>query len=340
MNIIKIQDDWFKNALHYALKSWTSTFNRMGKPNPYTRIEKIILGLIAESAVEKYFIDNNIEYNTSGKTKWYEEDRYDIGIGKYAIDVKSNFLDLNNPYIISQYVNNPNKIEWIKNCHALVPLDQFNPGKNIRRKIKKEKVYIFPFIIGKFSETTGTDCLVHAFWDYKWLKRAEYKNLKHLGNLNITYTGTKPAKIRIYGTKDKKQIAIEDIIIDQSSKITENNFFQVFAIRWLGEQPDGKLTIKSNTLNLEEMIFPENKFELIKGADSKYVPKHNDWQNLAFYNGEVILTGWIDENEMRLIGNKVPRFSKNILQYQETKVDNWGCKISELKSMDTIKTLL
>ncbi len=88
----------------------------MGKPNPYTRIEKIILGLIAESAVEEFFIYNNIKYNTSGKTRWYEEDRYDIGIGKYAIDVKANFLDLNSPYIITQYVNNPNKIEWLNKC--------------------------------------------------------------------------------------------------------------------------------------------------------------------------------------------------------------------------------
>ena len=46
------------------------------------------------------------------------------------------------------------------------------------------------------------------------------------------------------------------------------------------------------------------------------------------------------KNEMRMIGEKIPRYSKHVLQYQETKVDNWGCKISELESMDTIKTLL
>ncbi len=221
----------------------------------------------------------------------------------------------------------------------LVPLDQFNPGKNLRRK-KKEKVYIFPFITGKFSETTGSDCLIHAFWDYKWLKRAEYKNLKHLGKLDITYIGTKPAKIKIYGTTNKRQIVVEELIIDQKPKKTKNNFFQVFAIRWIGAQPDGKLTIKSNELNLKEIILPENKFELYRGEDSKYIPSHNYWQNLAFFGEEVIISGWINENEMRMIGEKIPRFSKHILQYQETKVDNWGCKISELESMNNIITLL
>ena len=96
----------FEKGLDYALKSWTSTFNRMGKPNPYSRIEKILIGIIAENAVENYLRDCEIPYNEKGKTRWYEKDRYDIGIGNYAIDVKANFLDQKSSYIQQIFAKN------------------------------------------------------------------------------------------------------------------------------------------------------------------------------------------------------------------------------------------
>ncbi|KAA6340378.1 hypothetical protein EZS27_011753 [termite gut metagenome] len=131
---VDIDDSFFSKGLEYALISWTSTFNRMGKPNPYSRLQKIILGIIAEKAFEGFLTKNNIDYETNGKTKWYEIDRYDIGIGGFAIDVKANFLDLNSPFIRSKQQNHlfDNKESWFLKCHALVPLDQFNPGKNKR----------------------------------------------------------------------------------------------------------------------------------------------------------------------------------------------------------------
>ncbi len=44
--------------------------------------------------MEKYLIDNKINFDIKGKTKWYEEDRYDIGINGYAIDVKGKLFRL------------------------------------------------------------------------------------------------------------------------------------------------------------------------------------------------------------------------------------------------------
>jgi hypothetical protein len=338
---IKVDNKWFKNALNYALISWTSTFNRMGKPNPYSRIEKIILGIIAEAAFEQYLRDNCLDFETQGKTKWYEADRYDIGIKGFAIDVKSNFLDLRSPYLIEKFSNvGADKLNWFLKCHSLVPIDQFNPGANERRAHKRDKVYIFPFIEGYFDEDSFSKFLVHAFWDYKWLKRAEYKTLPNLGHIQIEYTGRiEGASIKIFGTTSKNKSCVENYKLNDKKGQSINDFYQIFSIQWTGkEMPNGVLKISSKILKLKELIYPKCSFELEK-TDSGYWPIENNWQSLKLYNSEVHLLGWIDEEEYRIIGSEQKRFTKNIEQYSETKVDNWGCLVKELEPMYTINKL-
>jgi hypothetical protein len=337
---VSVDNKWFRAALNYALISWSSTFNRMGKPNPYTRMEKIILGLIAEKALEEYLISNKIKYETKGKTKWHEVDRYDIGIKEYAIDVKANFIDLNSTYIQNK-LNNlfSDKHSWFLKCHALIPMDQFNPGTNERRAHKRDKVYVFPFIEGNFFEANDTPPLIHAFWDYRWLKKAEHKDLPHLGNLLIKYNGSlKKATITIHGTSDIKQACIEKIKLDSNSIITKNNFFQVFAIEWSGPKPDGVLELTSKVLKMKEKIRPTLSFNLEK-TEVGYWPKENNWQSLALHNAKVHLLGWIYEEDIRLVGKEFKRFTKTIEQYSEIKVDNWGCLIKELEPMNKINTI-
>ena len=340
--VCKYSQKFFLPSLDYALKSWTSTFNRMGKPNPYSRVEKILIGLIAEFAVENYLKDLNIKINITGKTKWYEEDRYDLGIGGYAIDVKGSFIDLNSQYHSSIFNNMFfNEFEWYTNCHALVPLDQFNPGNNPKRKHKKEKIYIFPFIKGNFNKNVLEGTLIHTFWDYRWLKRAEFKNLPSLSNLDISYNGKLgSSSIILYGTTKEKEICVEKINLDRNNIVTRNQYFQIFSILWDGVQPSGTLEIRSDALKLYEQINPSANFDLQKNINGNgYYPKVNDWQNLDINNCEIILLGWIDEAKLRIIGRKYPRFCKDITQYSEIKVDNWGCQISDLNSMSSIKNI-
>jgi hypothetical protein len=338
---IDIQEQWFRKGLEYALISWTSTFNRMGKPNPYIRIEKILLGIIAELAIEEYLISSNIEFETNGKTKWHDVDRYDIGINGFAIDVKSNFLDLNSAYLNLKLPRNiKDKLDWFLKCHALVPLDQFNPASSERRAHKRDKVYIFPFIEGNFKEAAGNEALVHTFWDYKWLKRAEYKDLPALGKLSIQYNGTaKAASICIYGTTKKNVACFEHVNLKSNKIETKNDFFQVFSIEWTGQNiPDGLLKINSNKLNIEERIKPECSFELEKRVDG-YWPIENNWQSLKLYNSQVYMLGWISEEDFRIAGKVEKRFTKTIEQYSEIKVDNWGCLIEELEPLIALNSL-
>jgi len=100
---LPVKEDSLKVGLDYALISWTSTFNRMGKPNPYKRIEKILLGVAAENEFIEYLKKQHIKYELKGRTRWYEVDRYDIGINGTPVDIKANFLDLSSAHIQSKY---------------------------------------------------------------------------------------------------------------------------------------------------------------------------------------------------------------------------------------------
>lgn len=334
---MKFSHDLFERSLDYALISWPVTFNRLGKSNPYKRIQKILIGIIAENVFENYLIDSKISYGKQGKTKWYEEDRYDIDIGKYAVDVKSSFLDLDSPFIQDKSSNLfDDKFSWFTKCHALVPLDQFNPGANEKRSHNRDKIYVFPFIEGTFRFSQSGHNLIHAFWDYKWLKKAPFKNDPHLGKLSIKYHGAlNSSSIQIIGTTDKNKSCIETISFDSPNTISSNSFFQVFTIRWLGPKPIGDLHIISNNLNLEEIIKPDLNFLLQKSTNGIW-PIHNNWQNLTIYDCTIFLLGWIHDERLRIVGKKFPRFCKITGQYQDTLIENWGCSIYELEPLSSL----
>ncbi|KAA6340377.1 hypothetical protein EZS27_011752 [termite gut metagenome] len=92
-------------------------------------------------------------------------------------------------------------------------------------------------------------------------------------------------------------------------------------------------------MSLTEIVNPFLSFELEK-TDGNYRPLKNDWQNLAIHALNVYLLGWIEEEDFRIIGKEYKRFTHTIEQYQETRVDNWGCLVKDLESIHQINKIL
>ena len=238
---LNVSEDSLTQGLHYALLSWSSTFNRMGKADPYERLQKIMFGVAAELEFENYLNSKAIEYDLSGRTRWYEVDRYDLSINGVPVDVKSNLIDFSSPYIIRR-IKNTSIEKWLLKCQALVPLNQFNCKSS--RRVKK--CYVFPFVGGFFDTMNGGRPYVHTFWDYKWLKKVDYLKDKREGQIRIKFSNPSVgASIRIYGTSRPKHYCIEEVNLSKDEIITENSFFQVFSILWTGKnEPKGTLTIE------------------------------------------------------------------------------------------------
>ena len=62
----------------------------------------------------------------------------------------------------------------------------------------------------------------------------------------------------------------------------------------------------------------------------------HDWGNIWVYDGLVYFTGYMSKGEFREKSKRIPRFSKDIKQYYETRTDNKGVLIKEFYSLKDI----
>ena len=298
-------------------------------------MEKIIVGKVSEDSVFKIFDNEQIVYDTKGKTKWYQIDQYDVALKDHPVDIKSNFIDLNNSYFLKRIPGNDGDIrKWICSFHSLVPMDQMNATK---RSLKtKTKKYIFAYIEGKFGPGKNS-VVVHAFWDYKWLKKGEEKNSARVGKLKISYASKDKNFLTIYGTTEKNKAVIEKIELGKAVT-TKHDFYQIFSIKFEEGFPQSVLTIKSDNLNLTEKINPEIKFDITK-EEKVIISVENNWSQIWLNDCRVHVAGFIDEDEFKIVAEVLPRYSKNIEQYQDTLADNFGCMVHELNPIMELKKI-
>ena len=334
---INVLDKWISDGLKYGQLSWTQTFNRMGKSNPYKKIQNIAIGKIAEFSVQQYLMKNQVKFDLKGSTKWYEVDIDDLEINNFQIDVKSNFVDKNTNYIKKKNIGSQleNRLEWYGTCHALVPSDQVaakNRGKNDMKKI-----YVFVFAEGTINPQSEKH-IIHAFWDYRWLKKAEHKNSAHLGNLHLSSLSKEELRVTIYGTTEPKRGVIEKVTLVNGNATTKNSYHQIFAMYSERGLPDKPLKIESKSAKLTETIMPKLSFSVDSGTKPITVIE-NDWYSVDVQIEHCYIAGWIKKDDFLVISNEYPRYTKIFEQYQDTLTDNFACKIKELEPIAKIGSI-
>lgn len=328
----------FSRALDYGLISWPVTFNRMGK-GPYERIQNIVKGLLPEQALQNYLDENEIESDLKGRTIWHKKDQYDIRINDVPLDLKSFFIDKNKSYYQQQLEKYNDSLSFMYDCTALVPADQF-----VSKVIKH---YVFAFTEGHFTDAGSNPCYVHAFWHNPWLKKTSWlkkeapnKYKKNLGKLVIHNPSSSDASITIYGTSKEKTSSIETVNLDGSEITTVNNYYQVFSLKLNGDIPSKTLKIYTEFSDLEETINPVIGYEDKKNPDGKgKIVLQNDWMDMEMQYNPITFVGWLNKEDFAVVGRLVKRFNKATITYQETKTDNLGCSISDLKPMSEIGNL-
>ena len=92
----KYTNNWYEKPLNEALitfKSLGATYNRMASSSNYDRFMRIVIGEIAQSAVDTYLLELGINISHNGKTRWYEIDKYDLSYGITNLTLRQ--LELN-----------------------------------------------------------------------------------------------------------------------------------------------------------------------------------------------------------------------------------------------------
>lgn len=313
--IVHVTDDMILKGVEYAQKSLQLTFNRMGKANLYDRGRNIVSGIVMENALKRLLDYHNVEYDLLGATHWTKKDRYDVGIKGHRYDCKGFFIGEQ-----EKILEIKKDKRWLLDCTALVPEDQV-----ASRSLKDEDVYVFSFLAGTQMKHIGElysmfaagqeRYLIHAFWDYDWHKNPEWRSL---GQLLLESKMNEKIRLQIGGQGKDRELIIEKImLLPMSSKSTESQFYTALFVQ-TSDIPKGTLLVKSEIINKTERI-------------TVY-----DWGNIWVYDGLVYFTGYMSKGEFREKSKSIPRFSKDVKQYHETKTDNRGLLIKELYSLKDI----
>ena len=323
---LPVRSEWTDIGVDYALCSWAVTFNRLGKRNIYSRLSKIVVGVVAEQATKAALEHYDIKFDSAGATEWYAVDRYDLGVRGKSIDIKSIFVDRDNRSQMAKLARAgclPDFQNNLVKFTALVPEDQFN-SVSAKKRAGREKIYVFPVVDAHSVVSPSDGRICHLMWDYRWLKKAEAKDSPKLGKLTVkSQTG---GKIRLIGTTSRNNLVVEDIKVDQTGRETKNSFWQLFAIELSGKAAID-LVVKTEFGRLTEKIQAEFGFEI--GPDEKQ-PSQNDWMPVGLGLGTVYVCGFATDKTLRLKGRSYPRFSKDVIQYSDTLISNWGLSFQQL----------
>lgn len=333
--VLPVAATWVNNGINYALSSWASTFNRLGKKNIYSRLSKIIVGVVAEEATRDSLKRIGIPFDSKGSTAWYAVDRYDMGINGKSIDIKAIFLDRDNRSQVTKLTKAGVITDIAANVHkftALVPLDQFN-SPAAKKRAGREKLYVFPVVDANSVVSVATGKLAHLMWDYQWLKKGPAKDSPRLGKLELK--SSQPGRIRLIGTDMKNSLVQEEINTRAEYRPTKNDFWQLFSIELLSGKPVD-LTVKSKNNSIVERIGAKIGFSVVKGSNEL---QQNDWMPVGIANGAVYICGYGTDRLLRVMGREYPRFSKDVLQYSDTLIDNWGIAMHHLDPFHSIGSI-
>jgi len=338
--VLEINRNHINRGIKYAVKTWTSTFNRMGK-GPYQRMMNIIKGVTSEYVLLDYLDKKKIDLDLGGRTRWYEIDRYDIGINNIRVDVKAFFLDLDNIQLQIKGLDDltPNNTDWLLDCCALVPSDQLKS-----KTLSDDGYYIFVFITGRFEPINNSDrYFVHAFWEYQWLKPAKWIN-QHgnpsLGKITIKSDNEKDngIKMTLIGTNKRKSFYSETLELNNRGKAeTYGKFFQVYTLILEGvDLPKGMIQISGSEVDLTEKINPDIGFSSIRDKDKRIIITKNNWNNILMYNGLTYFVGCIKKKDFKEKSEAIKRFYKQCKQYSDTIVDNNKLLVKDLDDISEI----
>ena len=307
---VPFSEDAFNEGIEYANKSIFATFNRMGDRNVHRRAQRIISGIgIGEWAVKWFFEKYNIDFNLSGKTRWYEVDRSDFQIGSKRIDVKSFFIDKNQSFHIRNFYDLFDDIKSkILDCIFLVPQDQF-------RARNPKELYFCVVGMGQFLNKSK-EKNVSYLWDYEWNKNSSPNGSQNpLGKIKINgNVNLKNIKIKLVGTKARKKHYTEEVILNENDIITSGEFFDLFTCYCEDNNP-GDLTISSLNKNIKVNL---------------------KWQSHKYVNDKIFLVGFTTKEKLQCDAEIYPRFSRNTGFYSETKTDNLGIRCKNLFSIKNL----
>lgn len=344
----KMTDNFLEDIFERAIFIWTGKRDRTSRGDPYKRVQRVFTGLVMEEKFKHFLNENKINYTLIPRED--EPTREDIKIGDNLLNLKGYILDTSKKYLIEKGIDNLTLEDksWLLDCVGLVPLDQLNPNSGIENDLKR--IFVFNFLKTQLGGNLGSNKrgLLHIFYNRKinqYISQRSPKILNQVGKLKFELKPNLDTEmnLKIYGMNLEGKKITEIITLQKSIIQVESHYHysNVLALRLIDDQlptPLSWLFMKTDSGEIDK-IQSKIGFELKRPRGKPFELIENNWVDIYIYNPIIFLTGFIDDEDYRIEGREYRRYSKDVKQYSDTYIDNFGCLVSHLRPIKDITKL-
>jgi hypothetical protein len=304
--------DLTEGGIACALHSLPSTYPRAGA-SPYDHLRRAVAAAAVELAFRRHLSERKVPFDVKGAAPFTAPDRYDVVLGGRRCEIQSFLISHRDQ--ISKIKQDP---QIVLRAPALVASDYHaGDGRSPR------DLYLFAFLAGLVAasqmelqeviETGQPHYLVHAM-PGAWNRPVKWSPL---GKLALKSEAEEEITIELGGQAEGREMRTCTLALPPRQRVeVECGLFSLAYVHTRAK-PDGRVGIHSPTRN-ETHIIPAL-----------------DWGNIWVYGLEILLAGYITQEEFRRRASFIQAGSR-VFQYDQLHAKNLALPISELQTLSDL----
>ena len=301
--------DLTEGGIAYAIRSLPYTYDRMGG-SPFNRLRRIVGGVAVELAFRRYLGEQDIPFDVKGATPFTDPDRYDVSLGGHRCDIKSFIISRRDQ--ISSLRTQP---DLLLKAPALVPSDQ-----HVSDGHRADDLYLFAFMTGlmaasqedlsKAQEAGQPIYLLHAM-DKAWSKPPTWQPL---APLTLKSESDQTHTVEIGGQAAGREFLTRSVELPPRTRVVVDDDFYVVSSLHVDGLPGARIGIHSPYMGPPYIVDPFA------------------WGNIWVYGMDIILTGYISNDEFGRSSSQIQPGSR-VFQYSKTRTKNLAVPVADLKPL-------
>jgi len=301
--------DLSEAGIAFACRALASTYDRLGGYSA-DRLRQVAGQVALELAFRRYLSGQAIPFGVRGVTPFTRPEHYDIALGGHRCDLKSYPITRRSQ--ISHIRRNP---EVLLQAPALIPVDHFAADGQ-----KPEDLYLFAFLLGVQADDSRDMLkalaagqpvyLVHELPE-SWALPARWYPFE---KLVLKSECERPVTVEIGGLDDEHNFISATLeLLPRQRQLVEKGFHSLAYIH-AQRRPEARIGIHCPRYGDPILIQPRA------------------WDNLWFYGMEIVLAGWLTQDEYRRKAS-VLNAGRHTFQYEATPEKNLLVPIHDLNPL-------
>ncbi|MBN1304219.1 MAG: hypothetical protein JXA13_07275 [Anaerolineales bacterium] len=306
--------DLTRGGIVYAGRSLFHTFTPT-RSKPFDRMRHTVARTAVELAFRRYLSEQEIPFDVLQMAPLCEPDRYDVSIGGHHCDLSTYLITSSKQTNKLQHTLKP-----LLDAPALIPSEKFAASSP-----RGSDLYLFAFTIArkaaakeelqKAIEAGQPTHLVYIMPAY-WIRPMNWQSL---GDLVLKSETDHPVTLELSGQNQERDFHTDTITLPPQTRVKlQSDFFSLASLH-INQPVSARIGIHSSQLKETILINP------------------HEWGNIWMYGNEIILTGYLSQEEFRRKAAQLQPGSR-VYQYTQTRVKNLSLPVRELRPLGPLLT--